>query len=194
MLSELKGKWLTEEARTPSIHPLWGCKLGRVETACKKFFLQKRASPYPHSSHFLASLKLSEGQKKKNRWPCRASPGRCQSPPVQRKSRGCPPRRPGKCDARLSRQDSTKEKEGSSPRLPARGWLCKESKPKTRPLTVSATCTSAPRTLAALSGQPCPPHLPKGPSECCGSGPAPHSNLLDRTTGLLGFTLLSATT
>lgn len=167
MLSELKGKWL------------------------EKFSLEKRASPYPHCSHILASLKLSEGQKKKkNRWPCRASPGRCQSPPVQRKSRGCPPRRPGKCrDARLSRQDYTKE-ESSSPRLPARGWLCKESKLQTCPLTASATCTSAPRALVALSGQPCPPHIPKGPSE----SPAPHSNLLDRRTGLLGFTLLSATT
>ena len=62
MLSELKEKWL------------------------EKFSLLKRASPYPHSSHILASLKLSEREKKKKkkRWPCRASPGRCQSPPVQR--------------------------------------------------------------------------------------------------------------
>ena len=41
MLSELKEKWL------------------------EKFSLLKRASPYPHSSHILASLKLSERQKKK---------------------------------------------------------------------------------------------------------------------------------
>ena len=167
------------------------------EKCLEKFSLLKRASPYPHSSHILASLKLSERKKKKKkkRWPCRASPGRCQSPPVQRKSRGCPPRRPGKCcDARLSRQDCTKEKEGSSPQLPARSWLCKESKLKTCPLTASATCTSAPRTLVALSGRPCPPHIPKGPSESCESRPAAHSNLLDRTTGLLGLTLLSATT
>lgn len=43
MLSELKGKWL------------------------EKFSLEKRASPYPHCSHILASLKLSEGQKKKRK-------------------------------------------------------------------------------------------------------------------------------
>lgn len=43
MLSELKEKWL------------------------EKFSLLKRASPYPHSSHILASLKLSERKKKKKK-------------------------------------------------------------------------------------------------------------------------------
>ena len=53
-------KELTEEARTPSIHPLWGCKLGRVETACIHFIYVCR-HVHVYTSKEVYSPRLANG-------------------------------------------------------------------------------------------------------------------------------------